>query len=263
MLEFPLLLALLAPTPAGDVHLDELRGFRIEVPEDWSAQEQEGSSERGFTLTLRPPGSTSGVAVVVEIGELRTGDGLAELWARDLERSRAGERYSELEESEVEIAGRTAPTLKVSYRAASGEYRIHRSHLVEGDSSWVIQCNAPVEEFPDRAEVFERIARSLAFVELSAEGLATRRLAELAGRCGSELDWASDWTEAAERARREQKPVLVVAWLLATFTSANDARHGILMDPELIALVNERFVPLWYERGMGGAFVEKYGIRRL
>ena len=47
---------------------------------------------------------------------LRTPSDPAKLYARDLERSRAGEPYSELEERELRIAGRAAPTLLVNER---------------------------------------------------------------------------------------------------------------------------------------------------
>ncbi len=175
---------------------------------------------------------------------------------------RSGERYSGLEEYEIEVAGQPAPTLRMDYRGATAVYRVHRSHLVHGGSSWVVQRNAPTDQFDEWAESFDRVVGSFAFIDLSEEGRAEQRLAELSARCGSEVDWAADWEEAAERAREGDRPVLVAAWLLASFTGAQTARHGIFCDPDVIELVNERFVPLWYERGMTGAFVEKYGLSR-
>lgn len=67
---------------------------------------------------------------------------------------------------------------------------------------------------------------------------------ELAARCGNELAWATDWDAASARARSEQKPVLVVAWLYPGFDIADGSRTVFAMDTDIIELVNERCVPL-------------------
>jgi len=256
----PATLTLLVPALVGELHTDPLRGFEIEVPEGWSTEEKVGGSEVAFALNIRPPGVTKGIAVAVQITPEEGGATLAELYARDLERVRGGGRYSELEEYEIEIAGERAPSFRFDYRTATTTYRIHRSHLLREGSSWVLQRNAPVEEYEEWAEALDRVLASFDFGELSEQGERDRRLAELAARCGSEVRWAASWEEATARARAESRPVLLVAWLLASFTGATTARHGLLMDPDVIEFVNERFVPLWYERGMSGAFVESYGV---
>ncbi len=262
MLLSPAILTLLVPALAGEIHTDTRRGFEIGVPEGWSIEEKLGGSEVAFTLNLRPPGVTRGIAVAVQVSPNESGATVEELYARNIERVRDEERSSGLEEYELEIAGRLAPTVRFDYRTSSTTYRIHRSHLVHGGSSWVVQRNAPVETYEEWSEALDTVAASFSFAELSEKGRKERRLAELAARCGSEVDWAADWEEAAARAREKNRPVLVVAWLLASFTGAETARHGLFTDPDVIELVNERFVPLWYERGMTGAFVETYGVSR-
>jgi len=259
MLSSIALLLSFACAPTNDEHVDERRGFRIEVPDGWTAEEGPGF-EGAFRLSLRPADTPRGIAILVEIAPDESGADARELRARNLEGMRGDERCSELQELERELAGRPAPGLAMDYRAASGTYRVRRFHLSEAGSAWVLHANAPLERFDEFAPTFERALASFAFVDLSREGREARRLADLAGRCGSEIDWAQDWEEAARRSRESGRPVLVVAWLLASFATADDARHGVLMERDVIELVNERFVPLWYVRGMRAPFVESYGV---
>lgn len=82
-----------------------------------------------------------------------------------------------------------------------------------------------------------------------AEDEATR-LRERAGRCGSELTWAADWQAAAARARDEQKLVLVSFQNYPGFELGELASLGPFMDPDIIALVEARLVPLRLKLGM-------------
>lgn len=87
-------------------------------------------------------------------------------------------------------------------------------------------------------------------------------LQALAARCGEELRWAKDWPEAAQRAEVERKPVLAIAWFYPGFQLTDGVRTVFAMDPDVIELVNERFVPLRLELGMDVPFAaqESYGI---
>lgn len=83
-------------------------------------------------------------------------------------------------------------------------------------------------------------------VTVSAEPTAEERArwSELAARCGEELQWAASWEEASKRARDEKKAVLGVVWLYPGFQIADATQSVFAMDPDVIALVNARFVPL-------------------
>ena len=88
------------------------------------------------------------------------------------------------------------------------------------------------------------------------------RWTELAARCGEELAWARDWEDAAARASAEEKPVLAVAWLYAGFTIADATRTVFAMDPDVIEIVNARFVPLRlaHDTEVPFASQESYGL---
>ncbi|MEW6742294.1 MAG: hypothetical protein AB1486_06010 [Planctomycetota bacterium] len=87
-------------------------------------------------------------------------------------------------------------------------------------------------------------------------------LKALAARCGSEVDWVSNWEEAARRAREEEKPVLVLFRSLAGFDIPDSAMLGPFMNPDIIELVRERYVALRFAKGMDAPFVaqDSYGM---
>jgi tetratricopeptide (TPR) repeat protein len=259
------LLPLIEPLPPigrGDLHVDEIRGFRIGVPEGWITEEQDGGRETGFRLTVRPTESPGGVAVSVQIRRLGKGVGIESLLAPDRDRMGSEPAYSGYVERASVTDGRESRTVEVVYQTSARRYRIRRTYFEVEGAGWILQDNAQVDHFADYVSIFDRVHRTFELIERSEEGKRDRRLTDLAARCGSEVRWAKDWPDAAARSRRENRPVLVVAWLLASFGTPRDARHGVFNDPEVVALVNERFVPLWYVRGMGGDFVEKYGLSR-
>src|SRR5262249_14283389 len=64
----------------------------------------------------------------------------------------------------------------------------------------------------------------------------------LAARCGSEIAWAASWDDAAKRATAEKKLVLAVYENYAALGPPQTAGTGALMDPDVLAIVNQRFV---------------------
>lgn len=89
-----------------------------------------------------------------------------------------------------------------------------------------------------------------------------RELEARAAKCGSEVHWAADWAEASSRAQREGKFVLVTFQNYPGFEVDDLAASGPFMDEEIVALTNERFVPLRFRLGMEAPFVDPkvYGI---
>lgn len=244
----------------GEVHLDQDHGFQIEVPDGWRTSGQDIPG-KGFVLTLLPPGSMGQKGVSVTVFELASPtDEKTYLAAARARIEAAGEEFSNFEEWEDELAGRAAPGIRVDYESPMGAYHIVQSFFIDGESGFMVQRHAPVGEFEEYAEDYEAVADSFALAELSEEGLAARRLDAIAERCGSEVDWARSWEQASERARAERRLILVATMLLPGFDIATTPRTTVFADEDIIELVNERFVPLWYERGMEAAFVESYGI---
>ncbi len=82
-----------------------------------------------------------------------------------------------------------------------------------------------------------------------------RRLEGPAARCGSEIPWAASLGEARERSRRTGRPI---AWWVPTLQGSPMDRKlviekyllaGPLMMPDVVALLSDRFVPLFQAGG--------------
>jgi len=81
-------------------------------------------------------------------------------------------------------------------------------------------------------------------------------LAERAALCGSEVNWAADWAEAAERARKERKLILVAFQNYPGFEIGDLPSMGPFMDPDVVALTNARYVPLRFRLDMEAPFTD-------
>jgi hypothetical protein len=243
----------------AEVHVDEVHGFKIDVPAGWTATglEQEAGI---FVLFLAPPGTAADRGVTVRVLPVHAVEDPAELvrLTRDLIEDR--EELSGFEPFDRELLGRKAPGLRALYRHPMGEYQLALSFLVEGDRAYELQRHAPRAEFEALLSEYEAVIETFAFVEAGPAALEEARMIELAARCGSEVPWAQSWTQAAERARAEKKLVLVVAHLYPGFAINDNPRTSTFTDREVIEVVNERCVPLWYEPGLPAPFVERYGL---
>ncbi|MFO0985205.1 MAG: hypothetical protein U1E76_26330 [Planctomycetota bacterium] len=87
-------------------------------------------------------------------------------------------------------------------------------------------------------------------------------LKQLALRCGSEIEWLSSWSTAAERARAEHRPILIAFHALSGFDVPDASMVGPFMDQDIIDLVRARFVPLRFAKGSPAPFVapDAYGM---
>lgn len=94
---------------------------------------------------------------------------------------------------------------------------------------------------------------------IAAGHLLQDDVAALARKCGSELDWATDWSVAASTARRQNRVVLVFIQIHADFRAIVE---GPLMDQDIVRLVQEHCVPLRYQPGMDAPVnsYQHYGI---
>lgn len=89
-----------------------------------------------------------------------------------------------------------------------------------------------------------------------------RTLLDRASKCGSEVAWAANWEDAAQRGKSENKLVLVAFQNYPGFEVGDLPSLGPFMDERIIAVTNARFVPLRFRLGMDAPFVqhEVYGI---
>jgi hypothetical protein len=232
-------------------------GFALARPSTgWAFHE--GASDGGFKLVVVPEGTagTTGVAVTVKATEAAA---VSELLEKALAFVDGREGYSDVERIVGEAAGREAPGLRVHITQGGQTYVFEAWYLLTEGRMVQLECWAPKADFDERRGTFESILASFRLVAPDADALRKRRLRELADRCGSEVDWATDWKEAERRARHERKPVLVFVWAYRQFDLSNTGLTGTFMQPEILDLVADRYVPLRWDVGQEAPFVPQQG----
>jgi hypothetical protein len=132
--------------------------------------------------------------------------------------------------------------------------RIRQHFVVHEGVLHVLQATAPIPAFANHDADFARFVASFSFLPPAAERAEARRLRGLAARCGSEVPRARTWAEAAERAAREKRLVLVAFEQFRGLAIPPLANTTTFMDEDLVALCRERFVVLPWGDGVGAPF---------
>lgn len=236
-----------ALTPGDQAYRSDDFGFRLNIPAGWTS-EQEAATDHSLHVILFPGTQRGATQLSIRVNSQgSTGDPL-DAQTASLAAVRATDQYFDEQTTTRRIAGRQTPGIQCD--ATSGAYtlRLRQAYLAENGVTYVLQGFAPVDGFADSAEQFDEIWDSFEFVPLDDARRVRLGLSSLARRCGTEVDWAADWKEAADRARAEDKLVLVAARIYSGFTISDELRAGPFMDQDIVALVNERYIPFRMER---------------
>lgn len=151
---------------------------------------------------------------------------------------------SELADATLRVGELDAPSVRGVMRALDGRTAgVEYACVTRAPYLYVLQAGWTNGDADARA-VVERCAASFTLRAPAVEDGATAKLRELAARCGSELDWARDWESAARRARDEKKLVWIAYEEHAGLEAPATQNADLYTDPELVALMRERFVPL-------------------
>lgn len=248
-----------ARATASEPYTSATFSFRLVVPDGWSAEEAEASAT-ALRLELRPERAAERVRATVRVVSAGAFADAAAVLREALAKVEADEQYKDVEELERRIAGRSVPGISVELRGEPG--RLRQAYLVEAERLFILEEAVTGRDFGAWKDEFDDLWSTFAFLEPTDEDLHERRLRAAAERCGSEVQWAQSWEEAAERARRESKLVLAVVRALPGFDISDETLTESFMDPDVIELVSERFVPLRYRLGMDAPFErqEVYGL---
>jgi len=236
-----------ADEAADQVYQSDDFGFRLNIPAGWSS-EHEQATDQTLHVILFPGKQRGATQLSVRVNSQGTTGDPLDAQTAALAAVRATDQYSDETTTTRRIAGRQAPGIRVD--AISGAYtlRLRQAYLAENGVTYILQGFAPVDGFAGYATQFDRIWESFEFFPLDDTRGVRLALAGLARRCGTEVDWAAHWDEAADRARAEHKLVLVAARLYSGFAISDELRAGPFMDPDIVALVNERYIPFRMER---------------
>lgn len=174
---------------------------------------------------------------------------------------------SDVEEFERTIGGRETVGLSMRVESGGVVYSLRHSYSVADGRQFVLEDlfrRSNATKSKTMLKTLDGAWEGFEFLEVEGPSPEQARLAELAGRCGSEVVLAEDWASASKRARAEGKRILVCVHLLPGFDIENPWLSGGFMTPEYIDLFNERYVTLLYRRGLDAPFERQdvYGMSR-
>jgi hypothetical protein len=235
--------ALIALSPALADVVEPDFGFALEVPDGWRIEE-EARTSRSLRLVLLPDGDLT-TRLTLSVNPDGT-DGLTAEGSRDLSLASLAARddVSASEATQIKVLGDVVPGLLVDIELSGIGMRVSQAFVPWDDDLLALQVLSPAGEFERRAREFDTIWKGLTRIEASP-GRAERLLLErLAARCGTEVDWADDWADAAARARATDRPILVWAHVYGGFSITDGTMVDEFMDEDILALLAARFVPL-------------------
>ena len=243
-------LALLASMRGADDELllsrDDL-GLRVRRPDaSWIVHVAGPGDKTLATVTLYQPASQGVPSVTIYVAQ-HDGSAAAEQ-ARESGAAQVEAQHGViLERGEGTLAGHPAARLHGRMAGADGrDYEFEMLYAVVAPTVYAVQSVwRSGEDFPEA--LLRPLLDSIAFVprvETPPPDAATLELQRLAERCGSELPWEPTWTAAAARARVEDRLVLVVFEHFTGIEVPHTRASGALMDADVEALLQERFVVL-------------------
>lgn len=257
------LLALLTLTAAvaADDYENPRFGFRLDLGDDWLLSGEDGDGA-ALHLTLSGRGELLRCQLQIHINSAGTRADPEAMRAGTVALIDATVGYDNPQLCKRQVASRSAPSLVCNTSAAGFPGIMRQAYLAENDWLYVLQDFHPTDGDEQLIATLDRLWETFEFIPLDAEASRQQRLLTLAGRCGSEIDWADDWHAAAERAQRLQRPVLVHARMYRGFSISDDTMSGAFMDRDVIELVNSRCVPLAVVETSGLPFADTsaYGL---
>lgn len=231
-------------------------GFELQLPvATWTQVTQPG--DYGIsTLAMGPKELGGTVQFSIQISAASANDLEALTAQRDdlLLQVEAVEGISAAKKLEFKIAGLNAPGLEVEQQASGDTFLVRQAYLISQGLQYKIQFHAPKDRFDEFEPLFQKTLDSFAIVPLSQQAQKGADLRSLAARCGSEIDWLSDWQQASELAKKSKKLIVVTVSALGGFDVGDQIGRGPFMDQDVVHLLQQRFIVLRWRKGMGAPF---------
>lgn len=249
------LLLCLAPADrivaADDVYENTEYGFKIDKAEGWIFSQPTPPEGALFAIKLakvKDNTETSVTVYVIERGE-KTNNSTEARDAAEQNWKQNGQ-ISNITRGKGKYAGTEANWLKATYDAGT-KYTLRQNFLVNDDYVFILQSLAPDKEFKSAEKDLEPVLKSFDFVEVDKD---RARLLELAGYCGSEVKFAQSWQQAAAQAKSEDKTVMVIFEVYRGVIEGRFTDRSLFMHPDIVEIVNARFVPWFWAPGSGAPF---------
>jgi len=227
------------------------QGFRVDRPAGWSFSEPTPPEGAGYTMKLAKVKNKTETSLTVYVIERPENCSNASDARNSAEENwKKNEKLSNIKRGKGKCAGTTAPWLKGAYDAGT-KYTIRQHFLVRDGQVFILQSLAPEKEFSDAEKDLQPLLDSFELIPIDRD---RKRLLEIASHCGSEVRFAEGWQEAARRAKEEDKLVLVVFEVYRGLLNSRFTLKTVFMHPDMVELVNERFVPMFWTSGTDAPF---------
>ena len=228
----------------ANTYESKTHGFKFKRPlATWTFNEKTDATAGSLTVSLVSPDSKSSVHVLA----YSKGISFTPLEHREEKFTTLMKdpKYSNLKREAGMIAGQKASGLSLDAKGGDGSMlTLCQYYLAKDGFFYILQCTARKQDFKNVATVFKKVLETFEFVEVS--GVKKPISDKLADRCGSEVQWFTEWDAAAKKAQQENKLVLVIAQFYGGFSfgSIDFAKTGPFMEPDIVELAKERFVIL-------------------
>ncbi|MHC5036175.1 MAG: hypothetical protein ACYTHM_02575 [Planctomycetota bacterium] len=250
--------------PEKNVFLSKAHGFRIARPDDRWAFHETGEPVQGtYRLVVYVKDQKERVMVTVRVKDPAAESPSAEsLRDQALEWTKGKPAYTDASKTTMPIAGQSAPALAVTMKSGGETFRVRQGYRIQNGIVFTLGYHAPVKDFPTHLPTFLRICRTFRFVAPAPDVAKKTKLRNLAARCGTEIEWFTDWEKAASKARKEKKLLLVLVRAISGFQITNPFTAGTFMVPDILDLARHRFVAVRFRKGMGAPFESEavYGL---
>jgi hypothetical protein len=236
----------LAAVASGDERAVESAayGFRFARPSDeWITYTEEHPSGALFATSTFPRGSSGLPSVVVYVSawdEAKSLEAIRDAAVAELAKKNA----REITRGATRLADRDALWIHGRMTLESGvDADFRYAYVASKPYLYLLQSARAASDEPAAAPL-DAIEKSFELFPPKPPAEDPKRAAwkRLADRCGSEIAWAATWDDAAKRAAAEKKLVLAVYENYAALGLPQTAVTGALMDPDVLAIVNERYV---------------------
>jgi hypothetical protein len=234
-------------------------GFAISKPAaDWTLETKPG--DFGISsLGMSPKSVGAAVKFSVEISPAGKLDPSVAETQRDslLEQVESIETIREAKPLQLEVAQRTVPGLQLDQESAGVVYHLRQAYLVENGLLYKFQFYAPKSDYKSYADAFAEALSSFELIPFDEGTKREMNLVFLAAKCGSEVEQFDDWNAASKKASDESKNIVVIVQAVSGFDMDNRIARGPLMDPDVVGLLQTRFVVLQWRKGMGAPFEDQ------